>query len=412
MVINLISYENAKSLIRKNVKKLSVKKVDLLDSIGCVLAEDIYTKTPIPTYDSSAVDGFAVNLSDISSASSKNQIKLKIQNTIQAGDIKKYILKPKHTFKIFTGAVVPENVNTILMKESVSEKKGYIIVTKPTKLGENIRIKGEEFKDGALILKKNTFITPPVVGMLASLGIAKVSVIRKPRVSIIVTGNELKRYDASLKLGQVRDSNAPAIFAALNSLGIKPVSYQIIKDELHLTTKALREVEKISDLIITAGGVSVGERDYVREAAKRVGFKEIYWQIAIKPGKPNYFAVKGGKLLFGLPGNPVAAIVSFHNLVKLAISLLMGYLPRRNEVLKAKLLYGLRKKERRLEFVRAYLYKDETGSYLVAPTIGQGSHMIGGLVKANCFIKFPRNASFLPRGTLVDVVKFEWNNLV
>lgn len=404
----MISFEKAKLLIRKNIKQLPPQKVDLMDSIGCLIASDIFAKSPVPMFDSSAVDGFAVNISDLTQASKSNPVKLKIKNTIQAGDTRKYILKPHLAFKIFTGAIVPENVNAILMKEHVVEEDGYVIITTIPRIGENIRKAGDEFSVGDLMLKKNTLITPPVVAMLASLGVIKVDVIPKPRISIIVTGNELKGYNQELELGQIYDSNSPALFAALKSIGITPVFVKTVGDDINVITRTLKKAELVSDVIITAGGVSVGEFDLVRESAKLLGFKEIFWKVAIKPGKPNFFAVKGKKLFFGLPGNPVAAIVSFNNLVKYAIALLMGKKFGDKEKIKARLLTDLTKKEGRLEFVRGYISKNKFGEYVVAPTKGQESHMLGGLVKANCLIKFPRIENFLPAGSEVEIISLDW----
>lgn len=404
----MINFNKAVKLINQNTQTLPIVELPLIESLGFVLAEKIHTKTPIPAFKSSAVDGFAVNLKALKSASENNPVKLKIQGIIQAGDTNKYILKQNFTFKIFTGALVPENTDAIIMKEDVIEEDDYIIVNKVPEKKENIRAKGEEYPQGKLVFDKHTVITPPVISMLAFLGIGKVRVFNKPKVSIIVTGNELKDYQEKVKEGEIRDSNGPFLVTALKALGITPVFVKTIKDDKNLIKDVIQEATGISDIIITAGGVSVGDYDYVKEASAEVGFNEIYWKIAIKPGKPNYFAKNGNKLLFGLPGNPVAVAVAFYMLVRFAIFKMMGVKCVPTKYDSAPLLFALSKKVGRMEFVRGRYINYSDKNVYVEPIMKRESHMIGSIALANCLIHFPQNKSFLPRGSIVDVTNVDW----
>lgn len=404
----MISYKEALTLIKEHTKKLNTVKIPILDSLGFVLAEDIYTKHPIPNFDSSAVDGYTIKINDVLQASEKNPIKLKIKKTIQAGDLKKHVQQNGQTYKIFTGALIPVGTDSVVKLENVIEKSDFILINHIPEGGKNIRFRGEEFSQGEKVLNKGIKINPPVIGLLASLGIKNVKVFRKPKVSIIVTGNELRSFNENIRRGQIRDSNAPSIIVALNAIGIKPVLVSHVKDNLNLITKKIKQASLVSDIIITAGGVSVGDYDFVIEASSSLGFRQVYWKIAMKPGKPNYFGVKGKKLLFGLPGNPVAVLVSFYTLVRYAISLMMGYEENYFVSMRAILTEELEKNEGRLNFVRGILQKNSDGKIFVSPTRGQDSHMLGGIAIANCLIIFPESKNNLYKGSEVEIIPLNW----
>ncbi len=405
----MIDFHEAQKLIEEQTKPLNAIKLPLMETLGFTLAQNIFAKHPIPIFDSSAVDGFAVNVNELHLSSTKNPVSLKVQGVIQAGDTQKYSLKKNHTFKIFTGALVPRNINAIVMKEDVEEIDGAVSIKRLPNVGENIRPRGEEFKKGELVLSSGTIITPPVVGLLASLGYAFVKVYRKPKVSVIVTGNELKKYYEPIKLGQIRDSNLPSLLAALQSLGIQAEYLMSVKDQKSEIKKAIQKALKKSDLVITSGGVSVGDYDFIRDVCSDLGIKTVFWRVAIKPGKPLFFGTEGKKLIFGVPGNPVAALLSFYLFIKPTLLRMMGRTEKQNLVQTAILKNDLRKKAGRLEFVRGILNKKTDDELVVDATKGQDSNMLGGLAKADCLIHFPKEKEILKRGTKVTITRIEWS---
>lgn len=405
---NMIDFHKAQKLIEDNTKVLSVTRLPLMETLGYTLAENILTKHPIPIFDSSAVDGFAVNVNYIKPSSGENPISLKIQKVIQAGDTRKYSLKKNHTFKILTGALIPHKVDAVVMKEDVEEIGGTVIIKTLPIRGANIRSRGDEFSKGDLVLPSGKIITPPMLGLLASLGYTNVNVYRKPKVSIIVTGNELKKFSERIKPGEIRDSNLPSLSAALHLLDIQPEYAISVKDQKSEIKKSIQKALKISDVIITAGGVSVGDYDFVKDVCKNIGVKNVFWRVSIKPGKPLFFGKKGKKLIFGLPGNPVAALITFYLFVKPTILRMKGQTRQQNFIQTAILESGIKKNSARLEFVRGTLRKKSNGKFCVIPTKGQDSHMLGGLANANCLILFPKNANYIKKGSEVKIELLKW----
>ncbi|MDI6802311.1 MAG: molybdopterin molybdotransferase MoeA [Bacteroidota bacterium] len=405
----MIDYHEAQKLIEEQTKPLNAIKLPLMETLGYTLAKNIIAKYPIPTFNSSAVDGFAVNVNGLKLFSHKNQVSLKVQAVIQAGDTRKHSLKNNHTFKIFTGALVPRNINTVVMKEDVEEIGGNVIFKTLPEVGTNIRKCGGEFSKGALVLSSGVIITPPVLGLLASLGNASVNVYRKPKVSIIVTGNELKKFSEQIKPGEIRDSNLPSLLAALQLLNIQPEYAMSVKDQKREIQKAIQKALKISDVVITAGGVSVGDYDFVKDVCSSLGIKTVFWRAAIKPGKPLLFGTKGKKLIFGVPGNPVAALLSFYLFIKPTLLRMMGQTEKQNFIQTAVLESDLRKRAGRLEFVRGIFIKKPDGKLVVNPTKGQDSHMLGGFANANCLIHFPKDENVIMKGTSVKIELLKWD---
>ena len=405
----MITFEKAVKIILNNTKCLSVTSVGLAESLGYAFAETIKAREPIPRFDSSAVDGYAVRSEDLQKVSNKNPKLLPIIGTVKAGDIVIPILRKGFAIKIFTGACVPQNANAIVMQEYAEEKNHAVSISRKVEKGENIRRRGKEFKKGEIVIERGKLITPPVVGMLASMGYSKVRVYKKPNIGLIVTGNELRSLGVKLQNGEIYDSNSFALTAVLHSLGINPVIERRTKDNKRSIKTALEEAIKLSDVVISVGGVSVGEYDFVKEIFTELDVKKIFWKVAIKPGKPNYFGTLGRKLIFGLPGNPVAALVSFYQLVIPAIHKLIGRNHKEVFMPVVQLSADLKKKHGRLEFVRGVISTNRLGELIVSPTKGQGSHMLSGIAKANCLIHFPKQEDFIRKGSNVKVELLRWD---
>ena len=404
----MIPYHKALSTVLVCASPLGSEIVKLEQAVGSVLAKDISTKYNIPFFDNSAVDGFGIKVLDVKNASIEAPAKLRLIGTIKAGDSFKDMVTPGTTVKIFTGALIPDGVEAVVMKESSYETGKDVYLKQSANNWENIRREGEEFHINQEVVSKGMFITPPVVGLIATLGYNKCSVYLKPKVSIIVTGSELIKPGKKLSPGKIYESNSYALIAALKEIGIKECSVVCVKDDKKIIKKQIKKALRSSDVIISVGGISVGDYDFIKEIYNSIGVKTHFTEIAMKPAKPNYFGSFKKKLVFGLPGNPVSALVSFHQLIRPALLKIMGAKSINPFQTKATLTENLIKKPGRLEFVRGVL-EQKNSDLLVCPTKGQGSHMLGGIANANCLIHFPQEQKSIAKGEKVYIDLLSWN---
>jgi molybdopterin molybdotransferase len=405
----MIDFEEALRLIRSHSKPLHVEERSLDTAMHRVLARDVKAISAIPRFDASAVDGYALRAVDTEQACPDAPVRLLIQDTAPAGIGKQARLKAGHAVRIFTGAMVPPGADSIVMQEHVQAGGDGILLDHPVAQGLNIRYKGEEFRKGERILEKGCLLTPPVLGMLATLGATSVQVHAMPRVAIIVTGSELAQPGEALAPGRIYDSNSTMLNAAVRAMGLIPQRCIRVEDKPAAIRTAIRSALKRCDILITAGGVSVGDFDFVASACANEGVRLLYETVAIKPGKPNVFGTKDSTLFFGLPGNPVAALLSFHLLVRPAIEGMLGLPERHPPVVSASLTADCKKKAGRVEFLRAVLVMDESGQLAVTPVRARDSHMLSGLAQANCLIRFPRDQKVLNKGDMVSVSLLQWS---
>lgn len=409
----MISYEEALQRILDQVQVMPEKVVPLEELNGYVTARSLVSPLDLPPFDNSAVDGFGVNLADVAGANG-TPVKLVLRETLRAGDVGSVRLLPGHAIKILTGAVVPPSVEAVVMKEYCEESPGFVYVSGSAVHGQNIRRRGAEFLRGSEVLDGGVLATPPVVGLLASLGYRSASVFRKPKAAVVTTGNELTKPGRPLAPGRIYDSNSFAMLVSLKSCGIEDCVKLHAAESYVGTKKAFERALAFADVVISTGGVSVGDFDFVKPVLEELGLKTELWKIAIKPGKPVYFGVmqqKGkrrNKYVFGLPGNPVSALVTYHQFVKPALAKLMGFKNYQDRfTVSARLAQPLSKSAGRLEFVRGIL-TSVNGELVVHPTLGQESHMLSGLAKANALIIFPRDAEKLLEGSDVEVQQLDW----
>ena len=418
----MITYAQALGLLQRHLHPLPANRRPLELAGGHFLAQEVRARGPAPRFDQSNVDGYGVYVEDVIEATRNSPACLPLAGTLAAGGIGKRRLKRGTTMKLFTGAPVPQGVEAVIMKEFCTEQDGQVRIGTTAEKGENVRRRGEEFKKGARLLAAGTRVTPPVVGLLAALGYALVRVHPKPTVSVIVTGDELVPPGKVVRAGQIYESNSYALRAALEYLGIDPVRVLCLRDDLAQLSRALTAALADSDVILTVGGMSVGEFDFVKEAARGAGIDQVFWRVAIKPGMPSFFGVyqrassgRTGKAapklkkrwLFGLPGNPVSALVAFHQLVRPGLYRLMGAATPQPAVYPASLKVGIEKKPGRLEWVRGKLRR--TGDQLYAtPTEGQKSHMSSGLAAADCLIELPAETGAVSAGQAVWVIPLSW----
>ena len=403
----MITLEEALAIIRMQVEPLEICRVPLMRLAGYVLARPVTAAMPLPRFDHAAMDGFGLRAADAASVPAL----LPVQGTICAGDTALEPLRAGQAVKILTGAPIPPGVDTVVMKEFCTEMGGVVHVQRAVREGENIRRAGEEFQPGDEVLPAGMRVTPPVVGQLAALGRTAAAVRRKPKVAIVVTGSELVRPGEALCAGQIYDANSYAIRAALASSGVNRCTVFHAVDDPGVMQDRLRKALHAADVVLTIGGISVGEFDFVKDAGTALGVTTHFWTVAIKPSKPTYFGTlgsdRGKKYLFGLPGNPVSALLAFHYFVRPALGQLLGQSAGTAPSVYAELATDLKKKAGREELVRGILCLEDD-RLLVRPAVGQESHMLGGLSRANCIIRFPRAAERLAAGARVLVDMLEW----
>jgi molybdopterin molybdotransferase len=418
----MLSYTEALQKVLSTARQLPAEEVALEDLCDRFLAVPVHAAFDLPRFDNSAVDGFGVLVGDVSAASPSSAAQLTLVGTIHAGESGSMpVLNRGETVKILTGAPVPPSVEAVVMREYCDEKNGGVAVKTAASPSENIRRRGDEVKQGQEVLPAGIQITPPVVGLIASFGHERFSVIEQPRVAVVVTGDELVKPGGSLRDGQIFESNSFALSAAVRAMGLPKCATIHALDSREATTEAFQNALDRADVIISAGGVSVGEHDYVKVALEEdLRAQTVFWRIAIKPGKPVYFGyidrpVDGGagprrKLIFGLPGNPVSALVTFNLFVKPALRKMQGaresVKPPWTGVLEA----DLRKKAGRMDFVRGILSCSPAGALSVSPTRGQDSHMLSGLAKANCLMQFPADSERIAKGQCIQLELLDWHS--
>ena len=327
--------------IIKTIKSIKEKEdIPIKDAYNRVLAENIKAKISIPNFNNSAMDGYAVNIKNLI----KNNYVLKERSVSLAGKPFYGILKNGETVRVMTGAVIPDNADAIVMKEMVNIKNKNITFNKNIKKNQNIRFVGEDIKKNKIVFHKNSQLTYSKVAILASLGIKKVKVLKKPIISFFSTGDELISIDKKLNKGQIYDSNRYLLRGLLEKFPVIIKDAGVVADNEKKIINKFRKLSKESNLIITTGGVSVGDADYIRDALLKIGSIN-FWKISIKPGRPLAFGTIGSSYFFGLPGNPVSTSVTFDLFVRPAIYKILSLEKRKDITIKAILVGTLRKKE-------------------------------------------------------------------
>lgn len=321
----MITIKEALNIIKDSTKNIGIEKVDLMSSLNRVLAEDIYSKDTLPPFNKSAMDGYAIKFEDTLNCSEENEVRLNIIGTIKAGDYYTDELRHGDALKIMTGAAVPNGANAVIQIEKVSIGNDIVTITEVVKLDTNIIKMGEEIKEGDIALTKGKLIRPTEIGFLASLGYSKVEVYKKPKVAILTTGDELLSIDSPLENGKIRNSNEYSLMALCKNLDVEYISLGIVADDNDILKEKMIFALKEADIVITSGGVSAGDFDFIEDVLNEIGADTKITSVAIKPGKPITFATIDNKLIFGLPGNPLSVITTFDTFVKPAIKNVMGH---------------------------------------------------------------------------------------
>ncbi|MEE4378732.1 MAG: gephyrin-like molybdotransferase Glp [Candidatus Competibacteraceae bacterium] len=391
-------------LIEEGLKPLSgYEKLALRSALGRVLLRDTHSSLAVPAHTNSAVDGYALRIADVPGS---DPVALQVIGTAWAGTPFAGKVEPGTAVRIMTGAVLPSGADCVVMQEHVRRDDHQVWVGTPLKPGQNIRQAGEDLAAGAMVLPTGRRLSPADLGLLASLGIAEVEVRRRPRVAFFSTGDELRSLGETLGEGDIYDSNRYTLYAMLTRLGVQVIDMGVVRDRREDLLAAFQEAGRNADVVITSGGVSVGEADLVKEILKRSG-QVNFWKIAMKPGRPLAFGQIGNALFFGLPGNPVSVMITFYEFVQPALQRLMGQPPTPPLTFKVPCLSRLRKRPGRTEFQRGVLERQPDGSLAVHGTGDQGSGILKTMSRANCLIVLPHDSGTVEAGMLVDVQPFE-----
>lgn len=395
--------EQARLFIRQFLLPISGEEtVPLRDAFLRTLAADLLSPINVPPHDYSAMDGYAVRHADLQGPSTT----LKLIGRSHAGHPFPGKVGPGECVRIMTGALVPAGCDTVVMQEHASAAASGVTIGGGHGLGENIRRAGEDIKLGMPALSKGHVIRAAEMGLLASLGLKEATVCRKLRVAIFSTGDELLQPGAPLEPGRIYDSNRHTLYGMLSELGgVEILDMGSVRDERALIKTALQDAATNADVVITSGGVSVGEADYIKELLAQIG-EVVFWKLAMKPGRPLAYGRIGGSHFFGLPGNPVAVMVTFRQFVSDALRILMGQHPVPAFTLKVACAAPIRKVPGRTEFQRGILSQDASGALAVRPTGEQGSGILSSMTQANCFIVLPAAQGNVNAGSTVDVQLF------
>jgi molybdopterin molybdotransferase len=387
----MIQVSQALSIIEANTSKMPIQKIKVAKSLGFILAEAIYSPMDMPPFRQSAMDGYAF-LHDGSST-------FELAGISQAGDFLNMKTEKHQAIRILTGAFVPDDLDTVVMQEHTSRSGESVLINNMPVPFANIRKKGEQIKEKALVLRSNTLINPAAIGFLACLGITEIKVFAKPKVAIVVSGNELVKLGNKLAEGKVYESNSLMLEAALHGIGIKKTKIFAVKDNLKATKKVLKACLSNFDIVLVSGGISVGDYDFVKEALLANRVEELFYKINQKPGKPLFFGKKADALVFALPGNPASTLTSFYIYVYPALKISMGFAAAHLPEIKRKMTTSFENTSGKTLFLKA-IYDDKNVRILGS----QSSAMLNTFALANALICLPPDIVSIEKDQEVVVI--------
>lgn len=396
-----ISVEEARQRIGEvcAARPLASESVTVESALGRTLAADVAAPFDVPAFANSAMDGFAVRGSELPVAGEKT---FRLAGEIFAGGGDVPALPPGCCVRITTGAPLPPGADSVVMKEDARLTDAGIEIAAGTAPGANVRPAGEDYKAGDSAIAAGSLLTPARLGVLASFGLTRITVSRRPRAVLLTTGDELVAPGNTLGFGQIYDSNRLSLGGLLQQHGAELLRHERVRDDPALLRDALRRAGADADIVVSSGGVSAGEADYLPRLIEECG-KVHFWKVRIKPGMPFLFGGVGGALVFGLPGNPVSGVAIFLTLLKPALDALAGVRETR-PVLRARLAQALRKRHARAEFQRACVASDEQGTLWVTPQSRQGSGMLRGVAEADVLVALAEGEHDYAAGDVVSIV--------
>ena len=406
MFRRLLSFDEAKQLLGETlyakpvgVEQISISKVD-----ERVLAQDIVAPMDVPSFTRSTVDGFAVKAFDTFEASEEDPKVLKFCGDVAIGEPPKVVVENGLTAEIVTGAPLPEGADSVVMVEYTNRKDDRVFVHRPVSIGENLMAAGSDIHKNEMILKKGCLLGSREIGVLAAIGLTKVTVFKRPKVAVLSTGNEVVAPGDPLVLGKIYDINAHTLSAAVLETGGEPINMGVIPDNKEKLTKALKIALDVADMVITSGGVSVGPKDFTPPVVDNLGNPGVIISgVAVKPGKPLTIAVVNEKPIFSLPGNPTSSLFMFILFVRPILVKIAGRYEEEIPKLKATTNQKMFPARGRRTFIMVNLGRDKTGKLIASPVPTGLSGAITTLVKADGFIEIPENQQFIDAGTEIDV---------
>lgn len=385
------------------IKTLPSERVSYTDSYGRILAEDLTATSDVPLFTKSAMDGFAIRASDAKGASGDNRIQFSAVEEVPAGSSSDYVLKENEAFRIMTGAEVPKSADAVAMFEQAKENADGFTVRKEFSSEENMAMQGEECTEGEVIVPKGTIINPGTVATLATFGYSEAAVCRQPVVGIMSTGSELLEVDAPLERGKIRNSNSPMILSQLKRMNLKGRMYKLEADDLDTLQKRVEEMLAEVDVIITTGGVSVGDYDHLPELYERLGAEELFNKVGMRPGSVTTVSMIDDKPLFGLSGNPSACYTGFELFARPALMKMMGHDKIYAPVLTGKLDEDFKKANPFTRFIRAEVdYRD--GELYAKPAGFNKSNAVTSIARSNGVIILPGGSKGYGTGDAVKVM--------
>ena len=402
----MLRVEEALERVLREFHPLEPEAVPILESLGRVLTADVYADLDIPPHANSSMDGYAVRAADTSSAGRAHPARLRVVGELAAGYVSEMEVTPGCALRIMTGAPIPPGADAVVRVEDTEAQGDEVAISVPAAPGLYVRPAGEDVRSGELVLQRGTFIRSQEIGMLAALGQKQVQVTRRPRVAILATGDEVVEIDTPLTPGKIRNANSYSNAAQVLKLGGVPLLLGIARDRVgELTEKIRAGLAQNVDLLITSGGVSMGDFDLVKNVLTAEGTID-FWKVRMKPGKPLAFGQIDGVPFLGLPGNPVSVMVSFEMFVRPAILKMLGVTDWQRPTVEATLMDEVRRKDERRHYLRVRVEWRE-GEYRAYLTGGQGSGILNSMVKANGLAIIPEEWDHVPAGARVRVVMLD-----
>lgn len=397
---SFISLEEAIDILNKEVNNLGYEEVTLFNGLKKVLSEDVYSKINNPPFNKSAMDGYALRAED---AFINNE--LKVIDKVYAGGVCKSFVTKNTAIKIMTGAPIPEGANAVIKQENVILEGNNIVIISNLKANENVCIEGEDISKGDLLISSNKKLDYADIGILASSGIDKIKVFKKPRIAFISTGDEVMDVEENLLEGKIYNSNKYSIISRILELGYYVKKILHIKDDYKEIGNAIEEISKEVDMIITTGGVSVGEKDLLKNAIEVTSGEKLFWKIMIKPGSAVLCSKVNEAIVISLSGNPTAALTTFELLAKTTLEKLSGYKEIKIKREKAILADGNIKKSSKRKFVRGYVEIKDCNQYVYVTQRKSGNGILSSTINSNCIIEIQANNEEIQTGDLVDIIK-------
>lgn len=398
-----IPLEEAQTLLLDKVQALNEETVDILESLGRILAQDIYAQNPIPAFERSPLDGYALRAQDIQGASQEQPAILKVIGEVPAGHASPGTLEPNTAIKIMTGAPIPAGADVVVRKEDTHEENGKVKIYVSLPANSNIICAGEDVQAGEKVLPQGLRLHAGAVGLLAALGVRQVPVFRKPKVALLCTGEELVDVGEPLPLGKIYNSNLYGISSAIKEAGGQPFVLNTVHDAVEAIAEKLQQGLEQADLVLSTGGASVGDYDLIYAAYKRLEASVLFQRVAMKPGTPALAAEKGGKLLIGLSGNPAAAFITFEHLVRPVLLKMGGRNTWQRPRVKGIMAEDFPKRGGPRRFLRSQVHWEE-GAFRVYLSGKQNSGVLKSILHCNALVDVPENSPPLKAGQEVDVI--------